>query len=221
MRDARTPETRGGFTLIEILLSMALAALVLVALNTFIFAMGELWGKNSDVRLFDQHVRAVTRYLQDEIRTAALPPSGVPNSNPIGVQEVKPTNGPSDNLVTFTLLSGSRILNWPDRPLPEVVCSLQVREGQGLFLLWHSDLEMHFNDDPPRETLVTPYVAAMKYDYFDADLNHWTTETLLRKDAGGNPVAPQRLRLEFSYGKLKRETFVNLPTVPQGVPNPW
>ena len=54
---------RAGFTLLEILLSLALVALMLVALNTFVFSMGELWGKNTDIRLFEQHVRAVTRAL--------------------------------------------------------------------------------------------------------------------------------------------------------------
>jgi prepilin-type N-terminal cleavage/methylation domain-containing protein len=51
------PGGRGGFTLLEILLSLALIGLLLVSLFTFIFSMGELWGRNTDVRLFDLHVR--------------------------------------------------------------------------------------------------------------------------------------------------------------------
>jgi len=211
---------RRGFTLIEVLLSMALVALMLVALNTFVFSMGELWGRNTDVRLFDQHVQAVTRYLQREMMVAAYPPSGAANASPIGVQPVTPANGLQDNLITFMLLGGTHVLHWPGRPLPEVVCSLQVRSGQGLYLLWHSDMETRFNQDPPREALLSPWVAACSYDYFDSDLNKWTNETVLRKDAGGNPLVPQRLRLAFAYGKLKRETVVTLPTTPQGLPNP-
>ena len=49
---------RRGFTLLELLLAMALAATVLIGLNTFVFSMGELWGRGGDVRLFDRHVRA-------------------------------------------------------------------------------------------------------------------------------------------------------------------
>ena len=51
-----------GFTLLEVLVAMALAALVLVGMNTFMFSMSELWGRNVDLRLFDQHVRAVSRF---------------------------------------------------------------------------------------------------------------------------------------------------------------
>jgi prepilin-type N-terminal cleavage/methylation domain-containing protein len=71
---------RGGFTLLEILLSLALVGLMLVALNTFIFSMGELWGRGSDVHLFDRHVRAVTRFLERELRSAVLPPAARANS---------------------------------------------------------------------------------------------------------------------------------------------
>jgi prepilin-type N-terminal cleavage/methylation domain-containing protein len=213
--------TRRGFTLIEIVLAMALVGLVLVGLNTFIFSMSELWGRNTDVRLFDQHVRAVTRFLQREMVQASLPPAAAVNATPVGIQPITPSGGSQENLVTYMALSGSRILSWPSVPLPEVYCSLQVRRDKGLYLLWHSDLENHFYDDPPRETLVSPFVTALAYDYFDADFNKWTTETALRSDSSGNPVAPQRLRITFSYEKLTREALVAVPATSPGLPNPW
>ncbi|HVU34286.1 MAG TPA: prepilin-type N-terminal cleavage/methylation domain-containing protein [Opitutaceae bacterium] len=208
-----------GFTLIEVLLSLALVSVVLLAMNTFVFSMGELWGKNSDVRLFDLHVRAVTRFLQDELRTAALPPAARANSNPIGLQDIRPQNGATDKLLTFELPSGCRLFNWPDnKPLPEVVCSLQVRPGQGLILLWHSRLEKNFDTDPPRETVVSPLVTGMTYDYYDSDGDRWTNETALKLDSQGNPMLPQRLRLQFTYQKLTRETVITIPVVGQGLP---
>jgi prepilin-type N-terminal cleavage/methylation domain-containing protein len=210
-----------GFTLIEIVLSMALVGLVLVGLNTFVFSMGELWGKNADSRLFDQHVRAVTRFLQNEMLRATLPPAAVLNSTPVGVQYIRPENGLQENLITYSELASNRILRWQDVPLPEVVCSWQVRKDQGLYMLWHSDLENNFNTDPPRETLVSPLVTGISYDYFDTDFNKWTTETVLRTDSGGNPLAPQRLRVAFGYNGLTREALIPVPAIQQGMPNPW
>jgi len=211
-----------GFTLIEILLSLALTALIMVALNTFIFSMGEIWGRGADVRLFDQHARAVTRFLEHELRAAVLPPSALTQSTPIGLQEVRPQNGLSENMLTFELPSGSRLFMWPDpkRPLPEVVCSLQVRDNEGLILLWHSRLEKNFATDPPRETVLTPFVTSLRYDYYDADSTRWTTETTLKPDpAGGTtPLMPQRLRLKFTYGKLTRESVVTLPAPTEALP---
>jgi prepilin-type N-terminal cleavage/methylation domain-containing protein len=210
-----------GFTLIEIVLSVALVGLVLVGLNTFIFSMSELWGKNTDVRLFDQHVRAVTRFLQKEMVRATLAPSAASSATPVGVQQITPSGAPQENLITYMQLSGSRILTWQGSPLPEVYCSLQVRRDKGLYMLWHSDLENHFNDDPPRETLVSPFVTALAYDYFDTDFNKWTTETALRTDSSNNPVAPQRLRFTFTYQKMTRQSLISVPAVGQGLPNPW
>ena len=209
---------KSAFTLLEILLALALTALVLVSLNTFVFSMGELWGRNTDVRLFDRHVRAVTRFLDQELRTAALPPSAAAGSSPLMPQEIRPQNGLTDNLLTFELPAGSRLIAWPDHPLPEVVCSLQARRD-GLVLLWHSRLEQKFNDDPPRETIITPLVTVLAYDYYDADFKTWKTETAIRKDSAGKLQAPQRLRLKFAYGKLARETLIVLPVPTAGLPN--
>jgi prepilin-type N-terminal cleavage/methylation domain-containing protein len=212
-------KAQSGFTLIEILLSLALIAVVLIAMNTFIFSMGELWGRNSDVRLFDQHVRAVTRFLDHELRSAVLPPAARANSAPIGLQDIRPQNGPSDKLLTFELIAGSRLFNWPDRPLPEVMCSLQVRPREGLIMLWHSRLEKNFDNDAPRETVVTPFVTAMAYDYYDAETSRWTTETALKMDGQGSPILPQRLRLKFTYNSLTRETVVILPAPGPALPD--
>ena len=207
-----------AFTLLEVLLSLALVGLMLVALNTFVFSMGELWGRNADRRLFDQHVNAVTRFLQSEVRRAVLPPSARANAVPVTAPQVTPSNGLSGNLVTYELPAGSRILPWPDRPLPEVVCSLQVRQHEGLYLLWQSRLEKDFGTASPREMLLTPFVTALAYDYFDPTFKRWTTETTMSNGPNNQPQPPQRLRLTFAYAGLTRQTTVPLPTTPQGLP---
>ena len=92
-----------AFTLLEVLMALALVMLMLVALNTFIFSMGELWGRNTDVRLFEQHVRAVTRFLGHELRTASLPPAARASATPVGLQDIRPLNGATDTLLTFDL----------------------------------------------------------------------------------------------------------------------
>ncbi|HEV8073969.1 MAG TPA: hypothetical protein VGP21_07540 [Opitutaceae bacterium] len=219
----------GAFTLLEILLSLALVMLVMVGLNTFIFSMGELWGHRSESRLLELHVRAVTRFLDQQLRIATLPPEAqasttqpgaAPATPPVAVQEIRPQNGSSDNLLTFELPAGCRLFDWQGQPpLPDVICSLQVRPGEGLFLLWHSKLEKHFSDDPPREVRVTPFVTSMTYDYYDADSKRWQNETTLRRDSSNQGVAPQRLRLQFTYDKLTRESIISLATPSQGLPD--
>lgn len=221
-REGCRADGRRAFTLLEILLSLALVAMMLAALNTFIFSMGELWGRGSDVHLFELHSRAVTRFLDRELRTAVLPPSSRANNNatPLKVEEIRPQYGMTEKLLTFELPAGSRIFVWPEdqKPLPEVVCSLQVRPRDGLFLLWHSRLEKNFEDDSPRETLVSPLVTGISYDYYDPDFNSWSNETSLKLDVSGNPKVPQRLRLKFTYSKMTRETVITLATPAGSLP---
>ncbi len=207
-----------GFTLLETLVALALTGLLMIALNTFVFSMGELWGRNTDLRLFDQHVRAVTRFLEHEFRAAARPPAGVADQAPIAVQEIRTQGGATETLLTFELFEGSRIFTWPGQPLPEVVCSLSVREGAGLLFLWHSRLEKDFANQPPRETVVSPLVSAVSYDYYDADFKNWKNEPQPRRNAQGEYEAPQRLRLKFTYRTRSQEVLIMLPTVTQGVP---
>jgi prepilin-type N-terminal cleavage/methylation domain-containing protein len=216
---AKARGSRRAFTLLEIIVALALVALVLIAMNTFVFSMGELWGRGTDARLFDQHVRAVSRFLENELRAAVLPPAARPGDTSIAPQEIRPQSGMSDNLLTFELPAGSRLLQWPEgRALPDVVCSLQAREHEGLILLWHSKLETRFADDPPRETVVTPMVTALNYDYYDPNFKHWTTEVQLKRGDNGEVMAPQRLRLKFTYGKMTRESVITLPAVEEGLP---
>ncbi len=207
-----------GFTLLEILIALALVGLVLTAMNAFIFSMGELWGRNSEGRLFDLHVRNVTRYLERELRTAAFPPTVTIESAAIKAEEIKTKASFNEALLTFELPAGSRLMQWPERPLPDVLCALAVRDGEGLVLLWHSRLEKRFEDDSPRESVISPYVKTLSYDYYDPDFKSWKTETNLRREGSNDYLTPQRLRLTFAYESFSQDVLITLPAATEGLP---
>ncbi len=57
-------DSRHGFTLLELLMAIMIGALLMVAASTFVFSMGELWGRGGEERLFDrQDVDRVRLYL--------------------------------------------------------------------------------------------------------------------------------------------------------------
>lgn len=222
-RPRRPAESRGrrsaiprAFTLLELLLSLVLVGLLLVAMNQFIFSMGELWGRGADVRLFDRHVRAVTRFVERTLDSTVLPSARGIQS--LAVQDVRLPDGTTQDLLTFELPEGSRILPWPQAPLPDVACALGWRQGQGLILYWHSRLETRFAEDPPRATVISPLVTAISYDYYNADFDSWQNRTTLQRGANGKWQLPTRLQLTFTYGRLTRKTVITLPTTSQGLP---
>ena len=207
-----------AFTLIELMVALALVTLVLVGLNTFVFSMSELWGRGRDWRLFDQHVRAVTRFLELELRAASLPPAVGVGQTSIEAAEVEVQFGRRAELVTFGLREGSRILEWPERPLPDVWCALEVRRGDGLVLYWQSALEEDFDTDPPREIVLTPLVTKIAYDYYDAEFKRWETEDEIQRGDDRELETPARLRLTFTYRDRSIESVVRLPMPNTGLP---
>jgi prepilin-type N-terminal cleavage/methylation domain-containing protein len=216
MNPGRRPR---AFSLAEILLAVALLGMLLVALNVFIFSMGEIWGRNAEQRLFNQHVRAVTRHVETLLRSATLAPSAIGGGTaPIAPADVKLDTGGTDTLLTFELAEGDRVLPWPAEPLPDVVCSLGVQEGKGLILYWHSRLETRFDDDPPRATVLTPFGAGLTYDYYQPDFKSWQSQTRLQKDRDGKWLPPDRLTLRFVHGKMSAETTVALPIPTSALP---
>ena len=166
--------------MIELIVAMVLIAGVMIGLNTFIFSMSELWGRGREYRLFDQHARSLTRFLEGELRQAALPPRVAKDVAAVEAREVEVDFGRREDLLVFGLREGSRILQWPERPLPDVWAALEVKRGEGLILYWQSALEEEFNTDPPREMVLSQLVTAMRYEYFEADFGQWEIENRLR-----------------------------------------
>ncbi|HLS27878.1 MAG TPA: hypothetical protein VK041_04455 [Opitutales bacterium] len=198
-----------AFTMLEVLLALMLTGTILVATTFFIFSMGELWGRGAEDRLFEQHVRNVTRFLQSTIDQSIAADDGSGGGRVILTQP--PGVGRFDeSLITFELMNGPAFLVWPDRPLPLVVCYLKL-ESDGLFLLWHSRLEIDFEDRAPRSTLLTPFATAMVYDYYDPETDRWETLAGFQDDENGEPLLPTRLRMRFEYDGMIRESVLTFP----------
>ena len=212
-------DTRKAFTMLEVVLAVALTALVLVSLNTLVFSMGELWGRSNEKRLFDLHVRAVTRYLEAELRTAGLPPYGSIGTAAFTLEDIETEKSAEETVLSFTLPFGGRLIQWPERPLPEVACSLLVRPDQGLYLLWYSKLENDREAEYPRETLITPLVSGIRYEYYDSETMRWEVEDTPRQEFGSDEYTPPaRIHLIFSHKQFQREVTFILPSATEGLP---
>jgi len=200
-----------GFTLIELLLALALLTMLVTALLTFVFSMGEIWGRGGEKRLFEQHVNAVTRHVESLLRRAAWPRGGAAAEEPFAVHDVRSPTGPTASLLGFDLLEGDRLLQWPEQPLPEVRCHLAQERERGLVLYWQSLLEQDLDTKPPRQTLISPLVTQLAYAYQDPNTGSWRTETLLRKNNRGEWLLPDRIVLTFKQGTYEANRELTLP----------
>lgn len=209
----------GGFTLIEVLLALALLAALLTAINQFVFSITEAWTKNQDQFIFVQHTRAVTRHLDELLLAAASGARGnTPAAGAPAVAEVRLPEGGTADLLAFDLPMGDRILTWPSTPLPEVQCALAWREGDGLVLYYKSRLEEDFAEANPRMAVLSPFATSLAYDYFDTKTDTWSTEDTLQKDSAGNYEAPRRIRIKFKRKTQELEEIIALPVIMEGLP---
>jgi prepilin-type N-terminal cleavage/methylation domain-containing protein len=211
------PRSSGGFTLLELLLALALMASLLSALFTFVFSMAEVWGHGAERRLFEQHANAVIRHLDGMLRRAALPAGGAGIDEPYLWREIKGLPAGTQRLLCFDLPEGDRLMRWPGPPLPQVRCALAADPGRGLTLYWRSVLEPE-EDSRPRAVVVSPLVTRLEYLHFDPAASNWLASTLPVRDPAGLWRVPDRLKLTFSYGGNTLERTITLPLAPGGVP---
>ncbi len=203
---------RRAFTLIEVLLALSLLAGLLVALNVFVFSMAEVWGAGRDERLFAQHARAVSIHVEEMLRSAALSPAGTG----LAMEEVRDDRGSTQVELAFTLAEGSRLLEWPDKPLPDVALSLGLEERAGLRLHWRSRLEQVETLDAPRRLILSPFVTSLSWEYYDENFRRWETLEEPKRETDGTYPLPVRLKLGFTHGKLALTRIIDIPTAGEG-----
>jgi prepilin-type N-terminal cleavage/methylation domain-containing protein len=220
MTRAASPfSARAAFTLVEVLLALVLLAALLTAMNQFVFSITEAWTKSQTQFVFVQHTRAVTRHL-DQLMQSSANSARASNTTVGGVvpEEYAVPEAGTENLLAFDLPVGDRLLTWPGAPLPEVHCALGWREKDGLVLYWKSRLEADYETMDPRIAVVSPFVTALTYDYYDKTTDTWSTEEALQKEGGTTLVAPRRVRLNFKRGDREYEEVITLPEIKQGLP---
>lgn len=197
-------------------MALSLLGVLLVALNSFVFSMAEVWGAGRDERLFAQHARAVTLHVEELLRSAARGPGG----DGLAIKEVKLETGGDAPELAFTLAEGDRLLTWPETPLPDVEMSLGVVEREGLVLHWQSVLETRRDMEAPRSVKLSPFVVSLAWDYYDESFRRWETLEQPKQEVDGTYALPRRLRIRFEHGKLKAERVLRVPTATEGA-TPW
>lgn len=197
-----------------------MGAALLVAATTFVFSLGELWGKGANVWLFQKHVRGVSRFLEQSFQTSSWKLSDGEVESVVYWSNRGGREYENEELLTFELENSPGVLLWPEDPLPYVVCSLELDDEEGLYLLWRSRLEEDFGEEEPRKTLISPFVKGIKYFYIDPEDEdaEWEIEEDPVKETDGTFTLPQRIEIIFEYEGQEEKRQIPLPSLFSGVP---
>jgi prepilin-type N-terminal cleavage/methylation domain-containing protein len=237
----RGSSARGGFTLIEILLALALVAILFGAMTFMLGNMALLWLSSKKGNFFPQHVDGVTLFLNEALRRseAIVPPaptsagSNGGQNQPEGRQnQPPPTNTDAttlpvewarppgwsdldDPLLLFRQLETPALFVREGESLPNVNCYLYFKRGEGLSILWYSDLEEDVEETSDLfRTEISRYVTEIAYCYYDAEDEEWEIEEdpMVSPEDRDAFLLPQYLKLTFEY---EDEEFVRNIYLPQ------
>lgn len=219
-KSGRGIRSKRGFTLLEIMFAVFMGAAILVAATTFVFSLGELWGKGANIWLFQKHVRGVSRFLEQSFQTSSWKLADGEAESVVYWSNRGGREYENEELLTFELEKSPGVLVWPEDPLPYVVCSLELDEEDGLYLLWRSRLEEDFGEEEPRKTLISPFVKRINYFYIDTEDENaeWEVEDDPVKEADGTFTLPQRIEIVFEYEGQEEKRQIPLPSLFDGVP---
>ena len=222
-REARTllpTSAVAGFTLVEVMVAVFFGAMILVAATSFIFSMGELWGRGAETRLFHKHTRGVSRFIEQSFEKASLRSMESSESGVVTWAERGGAVNKGRKFMTFELRDSPGAFVWPEEPLPFVVCSLEYDEREGLFILWQSRLEEDYQDQEPRRTSISPFVKDFRYHYIDytEENPEWEILDDPKTESATELVIPQRLELVFEYQGEEITRQIDVPTTFTGVP---
>lgn len=212
--------SRAGFTLLEVMVAVFIGAMLLVATTSFVFSMGELWGKGANVWLFQKHVRGVSRFLENSVQSSSWKLPAGEAETPIYWGEWGSREYQNQQFLTFELEKSPGVLIWPEERLPHVVCSLELDEEEGLYMLWRSRLEEDFEDESPRRTLISPFVKGIRYFYIDLEEEEgeWEVFEEPEKETDGSYLLPQRIELTFEYQGQEEKRQIVVPGIFNGLP---
>lgn len=198
-----------GFTLVEMVIAIALGAVILVAASSLLLSITQLWIKEEHLDDFQGHVHGVRSFLQTHFNEASYRinedlTTVEWSSPPLGSQL-----GTDANYLSFYVYAPSPLF-FRESLIP-TVCYLAFDKNKGLSIIWHS-LE---KSGGIYETLLSPWVKAIKLHYYDFDSNRWDILDKPRKGKNRDNKLefqlPDLLELQFvKEGEANQSSFIRL-----------
>ncbi len=213
MRPLTTTPPKNAFTLIEMLVAIALTSMVLMLSVQFLVSIAQDWSGRQEERLFDEHVDGVVRFfrstlernvrdgrLSEEDRYPALEqPPGMSNLN--------------DPMVRIRFPDGTPLFYRPGIEGEPITAWFGHSPEAGVFALWRPDLEEEIDDYRDFYlTPITPYAQELTFFYYEDAEDRWEEEEEIRLDDGNQPVFPDRLEARFAYREgIEKTASFTLP----------
>jgi prepilin-type N-terminal cleavage/methylation domain-containing protein len=221
--EIRVMHGRKGFTLVEVLLALAISGLLLTAATSLLITLSRAWAERPATRdAFDAHVDGVARFFISIMDKATMAPGSENAKSPIFLDRPVDFSDVEDPLISFFVREAPPVLFWPHGLAPRVHCYIYFEDGDGLSLLWYSDLqemEMGESGKPELEseddlfkTPISKFCQEIEYCYYDKEEEQWDLEDELQEDNENDQHnLPDFIRLVFRMRSQDLERTITIP----------
>ena len=217
-----------GFSLIEVLLALAVGGIVLMAASSLLVTISQSWANRPATRdAFDAHVNGVAHFLTAMLEEATNPKDGSKGNEAIELARPVGFSDRENPLIKSYLLKAPPLFYWPHGLATRVHAYFQFEEGEGFFLLWYSELqeleklesgELQLEDeDELFRTLISPYFDEVYYCYYGSeddsedDQPEWQIESSLEENVeSGKFRIPDFIKIVFSWEEEDLERTITL-----------
>lgn len=213
---------KGGFTLIEVLLALAVGMLVMfgcAALTCDMLSLVERLEKGFTLRA---HADGVEKFLRGSFLNSVVEDSSefenvlASNSeNTLFMSADLHSPNSSEYFLSFGDVRAHPLYVSPTGFVAERICVLE-NSDEGLFVVWKF-VKSENGDDTRNtyKTLLSPYVTALRYMYFD-ETSGWKTEDKPLTDASASSLMPRYLLVDFARGDERITKLISLESLSAG-----
>ena len=213
-----------GFTLIEVLFSLAISAIVMVGACVLMFNMSSILERFEEEEPFDVHANGVEVFLKSVLKNSQMPDSrDYTNSFAAFAENANLGKGnPPDSMmgdkskICFGVMDDIPFFLSRRGFSPEKDAWLDFREKDGLYIIWTFAKNENYNsasdDRPIYESLVSPFVVSMSYVYIDDD-GRWLEEEdmdYVSSSSVASNQMPNFIKLVFERGKETHTRYISL-----------
>ena len=220
-----------GFSLIEVLLALAIGGILLMTASSLLVTISQAWANRPATRdAFDAHVNGVAHFLTAVLEEASHEGSDVKSTEVIKLSLPVGFSESDDPLIKFYLREAPPFFYWPHGFACRVHSYLLFEEDEGLYFLWYSDLqEMEKGEDGTPQlvdedeifrSLISPYFKEVYYCYFGEEEDsetadqdkHWYIESELEENINtGKFRLPEFIKIVFRWEEEDLERTITLP----------
>lgn len=183
---------RRGMTFLEVLLTIVLLGMVLVAGSTLLYALTRTCFAVETGPLFARHADGVTTLLE----YLAAHNRNNPDAAIKQFDWEKMPGGETPTLA-FRIDDELAFIVSEERPLPPIRAYLLFEKDNGQFwLAWHPDKKG--NKKPELQySLLSPWARDIEYGYYDESTKEWSFERASETGRKNESTKPNRVRLIF------------------------